>query len=488
MEPAQWLKHLEQAHSSELRFLTRLNKHYDGMQPLSYMHPELVLKLGDRLRQVIVNWPQLVVDSLEERLDIEGFRLGGAAEADDDLWGVFQANGLDGLTQQAHVDAMVMRRSYAVVGDRDEADVDPASGVDVSVPLITVESPLEMFSWADPRTRRTVAAVKWWDDGNPASDVKHATLYLPDETSWWVKDGRGWEPDPAYPVFEHGKGAVPVVPIVNRPRLRRPEGQLADGVSDLDPIIPLSDAACKIATDMMVGAEFHALPRRWALGFKEEDFIGPDGAPLNPHSIVAGALWATERSRQDGAEVGQFAESALSNYHATLDQLAKLVASVSGLPPHYLGMATANPASADAIRSAEARLVKRAERKQRAFGEAWEQVMRLALLWRDGKVPGEAARMETLWRDASTPTVAQSADAAVKLNAQGVVPLRQTREDLGYSETQIDRMEAEDLKAQVRAAATFGLIDPGKPPLTRAPDIASQAPPVSEPAGASSAV
>ena len=42
--------------------------------------------------------------------------------------------------------------------------------------------------------------------------------------------------------------------------------RLAVGQAHITHHHPLSDAACKIATDMMIGAEYHALPRRYALG------------------------------------------------------------------------------------------------------------------------------------------------------------------------------------------------------------------------------
>lgn len=453
--PEWWLACLERRHKAEVEDLARLNAHYEGSQPLSYMAPELVLELADRLRQVVVAWPQLVIDSVEERLDVEGFRLAEEPEADEDLWALWQANDLDEWSQQAHLDALIMRRSYAIIGTNDE---------DASRPLVSVESPLQVIHERDPRTRKVSAAAKFWSDGD--GDRKRcATLYLPNSTSWWLHDGHRWVPDGGdRAVDEHGRGVVPVEPIVNRPRLRAATahidaGSLGEGTSDLAPVIPLSDAACKIATDMMVAAEFHAMPRRWALGFAPEDFQDEHGNPVGAFSRVAGRLWATERTKQDGAEVGQFPESNLSGFHDTMKLLGQLVASVSGLPPHYLGLVTDNPSSADAIRSGEARLVKRAERKQRSFGGSWERVMRLAMLWRDGTVPPEAMQMETIWRDAATPTIGQRADAAVKLFTSNVVPLRQTREDLGYSATQIERMEEQDERA---AALAFGLTPPDK--------------------------
>lgn len=435
----EWLTHLIKCHDKELKDLRRLDEYYEGEQPLSYMAPELIQELDERVRQVVIEWPRLVVDSVEERLDVEGFRFGRQADADAELWRIWQANDLDEQSQQAHVDALVMKRSYVIVGANED---------DETTPIITVESPLEVHAEYDPRTRKVAAAVKRWVEEDETGKVDHATLYLPDATVWYLKDAKGnWVEDPDNPRDDHELGEVCVVPIVNRPRLKRP-----GGVSELKPIISISDAACKMATDMMVSGEFHAIPRRYAIGVGPEDFEDEQGRPISALKRIAGRIWAIAKNKKDdGVELGQFPEANLSNFHDTLKLLAMLVASLAGLPSRFLGHATDNPASADAIRSDESRLVKRAERKHRAWGGSWEKVMRLALLIRDGEVPEDAKSLETLWRDAATPTVAQKADAAMKLHTAKIVPLRQTREDLGYTQAQIDRMEDEDDRAAENA-------------------------------------
>jgi hypothetical protein len=131
-----------------------------------------------------------------------------------------------------------------------------------------------------------------------------------------------------------------------------------------------------------------------------------------------------------------------------VNHYARLVSALTGLPPHYLGFSTDNPASADAIRSSEARLVKRAERKHRLFGGSWESVMRLYLRFRDGAVDERAASLETRWRDPATPTYAAKADAVTKLFQVGLLPVEAAWEELGYSETrrtQLREMRATDL-------------------------------------------
>jgi hypothetical protein len=91
--------------------------------------------------------------------------------------------------------------------------------------------------------------------------------------------------------------------------------------------------------------------------------------------------------------------------------------------------------------------VKRAERKQRAFGGSWEKVMQLVRRFQSGDWDPALKQLETDWRDASTPTVAQAADASVKKFQAGITSKPQARRDLGYTDVQIARMEADDEKA-----------------------------------------
>lgn len=425
LDPDQWRDRLMKAHDADLPQLRKLNAYYEGTQTLSYMAPELMRELGDRLRPLVINWPRLVVDALEERLDVEGFRFSDDAEADSELWGIWQANDLDEESQLGHVDALALRRSFVIVGAN---EADPAN------PLITVESPLEVYAERDPRTREVVAAIKRWEEDVPnAESVKHATLYLPNLTMWYVKRKGTWIPDPDIAPDRHGLSTPPVEPLVNRARVRD-----RGGVSELADVIPVSDALCKIATDMMVSAEYHAIPRRWAAGLTEEDFVSPDGRKVSSFTARIGAMWLSENPE---TKFGQFAEANLVNFHETIDTLARVVSGLTGLPPHFLGYVGGEPISADAIRASEARLVKRAERRQRAFGGSWERVMRLAMQIRDGALPANAARLETIWRDASTPTLAQTSDAVTKLHAEGLLPDEMAWEMMQFSQTQIARMQ-----------------------------------------------
>jgi hypothetical protein len=119
-----------------------------------------------RLRPLIVNWPRLVIDSLEERLDVEGFRLGAGQPANDRLWAIWQGNDLDEWSQQCHIEALLHGRAYVLVW-ADELDAGSRGS-------------------ASSRRRRCRAVRAGHDDDHARgqavgeNDLAYATVYLPD--------------------------------------------------------------------------------------------------------------------------------------------------------------------------------------------------------------------------------------------------------------------------------------------------------------------
>lgn len=403
------LAELESRLTESTTELDRLDGYYEGAQRLE----QLGLAIPPQLQRftVIVAWPQVAVDAVDERLDVEGFRWPDTEDADEGLWRMWQANNLDEQAQQAHLDALIYGRSYVCVG-ANEADKD--------TPLVTAESPREVVTIQDPRTRSTRAALRLWTDERTGENAS-ATLYLPDVTVWLVWDQGGWaEVDRD----DHQLGMVPVVPLLNRARTRR-----VCGVSEMSPVIPLTDAAARALTNAQVAQETHAVPQRGVLGASQGDFVDAEGKPLTVWEAYFGAVWMLQN---ENAKTFQFDASDMANFERMINLYARLVSGVAGLPPNYLGLAADDASSADAIRSREARLVKRCERKQGCFSGAWEQVMALAVRLRDGVWNPDAALLETVWRNPATPTRAQQSDAAVKLVQADIIPREAAWEDLGY--------------------------------------------------------
>lgn len=471
-----WVNYLARVHDADRPLLCEYNDLYEGTAPLHYLHPEVLREVEDRIKVVALGWPMLAVDPLEERLDIIGFAYpedktpgpNVTAEelessiGDANLQEVWQANDLDQESQMGHVDALVMRRSYIEVGTQDDGSTD--------VPLSTVESPLEAFALIDPRTREPRAYLKRWkDDYSFATQTQeqYATLKLPNATVWFDQGPNGWR---EVGRDEHMLGTPPVAVLTNRGRLANRYGK-----SELTPpLISLSHAANKIATDMMVAAEFHAIPLRALFGVGPDDFQDQSGKRLSPTQVLMSRILAVpDGDGADPVRAHEFTASQLTNFHETLGQLARHVSGLIGIDPSVLGMSTGdNPASAEALRWRDNRTIKRAERKQRAFDGGWNRWTQLVRRFQDGDWDPAARRVKTLWRDPATPTRAQAADAALKLKQGDIIPKQQAREDLGYTPQQQRRMDAwdqvnaeRDPIGQLTQAAGRGLPDqvPGVP-------------------------
>ena len=405
----------------------RLDRYYNGTHRLAQMG--LAVPPSLRSFETAVNWPRLTVDALEARLDVKTFYMPDGRRADAVIEG-WAFNNLDSESSLAHIDALVYGRAFVVVGSN--AD-DPAH------PLVTVESPREITVDVDPRTRRITRALRVYGVNEQTGQPEHATLYEPDRTTWFYRGpGEKWHETGR---DDHRLGRVPIVMLVNRRRA----GDFR-GVSEMADVLGLTDAAARTLTNLQVAGETHAIPARWVSGVAKGDFVDAQGKPIPVWESYFTAMSATGNK---DAKFGQFSASDLKNFHDTVNHYASLVASVTKMPATYLGLTTANPASADAIRSAEAPHVKLAERKQRAFGDAWAWVAALYERFRTGSWDNGNA-MRTEWHDAATPTVAARADAIVKLN--GGLPILSREgswDELGWTEarknTERERFEAESL-------------------------------------------
>jgi hypothetical protein len=374
-----------------------------------------------------VGYPRLYVNALSDRLEVEGFRTDTESEGDSMLWDWWTANGLDVQSVLAHTDALVNGRSYITVSTPTEDDF----RIDPNVPIIRVEPATSLYAVKDPRTHEIVRAIRV-SYAEKGGEVVGATMYTPESTYTWIVDKNGWS-NPH--VINHDLGIVPVVPLENTTLLSDRYGS-----SEITPELrSVTDAASRIMMNMQATAELMAVPQRLLFGVKPEE-LGVD--PSTGQVLFDSYLARIMAFEDEGAKATQFQAAELINFSHALTELAKQAAAYTGLPPQYLSTDSDNPASAEAIKASESRLVKNAERKTKVFGGAWEQAMRVAYkAMNGGNVPTEYFRMETVWRDPSTPTYAAKADAATKLfgAGQGVIPRERARIDMGY--TIVERAE-----------------------------------------------
>lgn len=460
--------------STKLVFLTwrmRISQsYYDGMQQLA----DLGISIPPQLAGVrtVVDWPRICIDPLVQRSVVDGFRLPGQTETDADLWAIWQANALDAEFPLCALDSLTLGRSYIIVGEPDKPG---------DAPIITVESPFNLAMNWDPRTRSVTAAYQSYE----AEGVFRAVLYLPDVTvsmsrdqfSQWVVDDRD----------QHNFGQVPVVRFPNRPRTVDREGR-----SEISPaIMNTTDSATRTLLGMEIAREFYSVPHRFILGANKSDFQDENGNPVTAWDSVMSKLMALERNEGgDIPTVGQFTAMDPAVFTKIIDKHAMLMASYTGFPPEYFGQVNgANPASADAIRSAQDGLNRRGRQVQNQFSDPLEQVMCLA--WRFANngdpLPDGMPQMETDWAPVETPTPLATSQAMQFQKSGGFVTADSVPalKRLGYSAVEIQQIledqkrnaanelvseVADDLQATQTRTAVAIEKDAAMPPPPAAPD------------------
>ncbi len=435
---AEVLKQLLQRLNEPLARYADLDRYYEGTQPLAFLSPEAKTALGNRFGVMSSNIPRLAVTALAERLCVTGFT-GNA-----DVWADWIRSDLDQTSGVAHREALLLGDSYVIVW----AD-------QLGRPLVTVESAKQVAVLSDPGTRQTYAAVKRWED--TVAKTTEAVVYLPDRILRLRAHQQGAVAT-GFGLIDEIPNPLGVVPVVN---LRNTDRIVGDwGSSEIDDLKPLVDALNKSLADMMVTSEYVGRPRRWATGIEltEEPALDDDGNPVldeddQPVMVAVNPIPEGNRAmiaEAPEAKFGQLASADLSGYEASVRVILGQIMAVSTLPAHYVGVFTDNPASADALRAAEASLTARAEARQQTFGRAWEQVARLMVAVRDGVDPNAIDDIRVEWSDAATRSVAQEADAVVKLYQAGLLPQAFALGKLGYSDDEIAEIIA------LGAVATHG--------------------------------
>lgn len=454
--PAWWLSKLERRLSQRQSDMALMENYYCGEHPLPFLTPAHRAKMWNEFRKMLdqsrSNFMRLVVDVVEERLRVEGFRLSASSDASSDKasWDIWQANQMDSQSQIAFVDALVKGVSYISVWAGEEH---PTMAIEDARQTIVGYVPGSNY------TQRASALKIWIDD---VSGFERANVYLPGGIYKFVRVASDESPPATLSAkgdnFEESKspvirsssdarattwkeivservdnplGIVPIVPLRNRPRLTK------EGESELSDVVYVQDQINGFLFLLALAGYFGAHRQRWATGMPIMETT--DGKLKEPFDVAIDRLWQSE---DPATKFGEFEQTQLEGYIRAIEQKILHIAVTTRTPRHYLIEQGQSP-SGDAIKSAESGLVKKVERKQRPFGEGLEEAIRLAR-----RFAGETdapVDSEIVWADAEIRSEAETTDAAIKKLQVGLIDRAQALEDCGYSQVQIARMLAEDL-------------------------------------------
>ncbi len=368
----------------------------------------------------------LVVEATAERMEVEGFRFGANPDADDDAWSIWQSSDFDAGSSDAVTHALVYGRSFV--------SVDPFAP---RGPRLICEDPRQVVvAYSQDGLRERLAALKVWVDD--WTGVRFATLYTPGFL-YRLKDGavtknspEVWVPRDAPGVVNvepNRLGEVPFFELRNRVagRTRSEIAKLVTPQQRLNQAVFNTDAV----------AEYGAFRQKWATGIEvPRDASGNPVAPFEAHIAK---LFVSEG---DG-KFGDFGATDLSGYLELGRDIAAHAARISRVPVTYF-LPNVSNVSAEALALLVSSLVRKCQSRVLGYEPAFEGAMRLAFKAL-GDPRANEMLAETRWASMETRSVAQDADAAVKLT-QGdnpvITPQTAQEKYLGMSQTERDRDQA----------------------------------------------
>lgn len=469
--PNWWLHRLTGCLARDQARMVLMDRYYRGDHPLPFVPRKLKAEFRAMLARSKSNFMRIVVDAPAERLRLQGFRPRDAEKADEGIWSWWLDNHMNVDSNIAITDAIKMARSYISVW-RYKGDDDAT---------VQVEDPRGTFVEYDPlRRHRRVAGLRVWND--EWTNKVRADVWLSDACYQFVGEKNTyrasklwppvWQPgdiiddgevryvdtvsreDPApdlsmwcaqwteLGVVPNPYGEIPIVPLVNR---QSTTGR--DGESEIDDVYATQDRINAGLFNRDLAAWTTAYRQKWATGLEiPED---PDtGEAVEPFQAAIDRLWTSE---DPTTKFGSFEATAPAQFIDPIEQDVKHVAVQTRTPRHYLVESGQTP-SGDSIKSAESGLVAKVEDKHPYFGGSFCEVVRL----RNKMIGRDEQPVEAIWSDPEFRTLAELTDATIKQHAAQLIPRRVAQERLGYSPSEIDRMDAlfaqEDLVADAVGA------------------------------------
>ena len=377
----------------------------------------------------VLDWQRIAVDALAERVVLDAVTGDAAAVA------LFGANHLSTELDMGVIDQLVTGVGFIDIGTGDPVVGEPET-------LLTFESPESLTVEWSARQRRVTAAWRQVTEQGPNGPwVSLAELKEPDRTTTWWFDEAGDTID--MKVDPHRLGVVTTVPLVNRSTTRSRLGASEITAS----LQAITDSAVKSLGLWDVAEEFYSVVKEWVLGATKDQFRRADGTIMSDWEHVYGRIRMMPRDAMTGElpAVVTTPSSSPEPFNVRLRALALQAAATTGLPEDYFGVTSDNPTSADAMMRAEARVNRRAERRQGPLGQALVAAARLGLLVAEGRPLDRPLEVGLVWRDPATPTRAAMADSVSKLVGAGVVDARSevAREMAGMTAAQRARYSAE---------------------------------------------
>lgn len=334
-----------------------------------------------------LGWCTKAVDSLANRLSIEGF--------DNDsynFWNIFQMNNPDVFFDSAIRSALISACCFVYISPDEEG-----------FPRLQVIDGKNATGTIDPITnllKEGYAILETGEYGVPVTE-----LYFEDGKTTIYKEGK------MDSVVLNNTGYSLLVPIIYRPSANKPFGQSRISRDCID----IMDKARFCITRSEVTAEFGSIPQKYVLGLAQD-------AEFDTAKNTYKTMLAIDKDADgDKPTVGQFQQANLTPHLEQFRLYASAFAGATGLTVDDLGFVSENPSSAEAIRAGHAELDHIASKAQDTFGSGILNVGLVAASLRDDTHYSRSLMYETkpIWKPIfkmDNSAISSFGDGIIKIN------------------------------------------------------------------------
>lgn len=370
------------------------------------------------------NYSRVVVDAVLNRLEIANI-VADNEPALNKVTEVWDNNELALEANEIHRNALKYGDCYALVWPDEDGEL-----------LISYNSPRTTALVYDPENpRKKLYAVKMWrvpDLDNKGRGYTRLNIYTAEAIHKYkadaleVTDGTNWT---SLGSEDNPFGEIPVFHFRTHRPYGRPEAQAGFGCQN--------DINKLVATHMYT-VDYQGAPQRYAMSQAGEgdvvDFEDDDTDRENIATLQSdpGSLWYLKGI----SGVGEFKPADPDVFWKPISQLKQSLAALTETPFHHLERAF-NVPSGEALRVAEAPLMKKVKDRQASFGATWRELFNFVL-----KVEGFSGRLEVKWNIVESMDTLDEWDVMLKKINAGLSHAQALREQ-GYEENDIKSILAE---------------------------------------------
>jgi hypothetical protein len=428
---------------TEWNRLAGFEAYYMGLHRPPYEPETATREFRELVSRSVTNLTRLIVNTMTQRLIVDGFRPSSTSMENAPQWEWWQENGLDARQKALYDEAA--KNGYA------GCMVLPGEPAPVMRPV----SPREWWiGFEDYSDDWPFLALKQPEKRNPLdlSPVENQIWHVLDEMNHFVVRTSSDHSCEIQQVKAHNLGEVPIVPFRNQWNLTRyPEGEI-------EPAIAIQDRLNQTVFDLLVAQTYAASPQKYATGMVLP--TDDQGNPLVDLRAFAKSLWATSDPE---ARFGSLPEANLANIVRAIEQALRMYGLMTQTPPHYLLGDMVN-LSAEALLAADTTLAKKVQDRQTLFGEAWEQTFRLAGVAAGDEDAATDQEAQVWWRDTEPRSIAQQVDALGKMATMLEVPPSALWERIpGATGADLELWRTEAARARLKALRDGPQVQTGGP-------------------------